>query len=60
MVAGSGTLPPPVAPVAPATPVASPAAPRKYVELVLVQNPGDDVCFAKQDERRISQQASRP
>ena len=41
---------PPIAPVAAAQPPPPPPAPRKAVELVLVQNPGDDVCFAKHDE----------
>ncbi len=52
---GGHALPPLAAAVTAATsvPLQPPAAvPRKHVELVLVQNPGDDVCFAKEDERR--------
>ena len=52
MVNGNNALPPLAAPVVPAASTPAPAAPRKHVELVLVQNPGDDVCFARQDERR--------
>lgn len=59
VITGSNALPPLAPPVAPVAPVPPPAAPRKHVELVLVQNPGDDVCFAREDEQRGSQQAVR-
>ena len=49
-ISSSGIVQPPIAPVAAAQPPPPPPAPRKAVELVLVQNPGDDVCFAKHDE----------
>ena len=52
MINGNNALPPLAPPVVPAASTPAPAAPRKQVELVLVQNPGDDVCFARQDERR--------
>ena len=59
VVTGDSALPPVAPPAAPVAPVPPPAAPRKHVELLLVQNPGDDVCFAKEDEQRASQQAFR-
>ena len=49
-ISSSGIVQPPIAPVAALQPAPPPPAPRKAVELVLVQNPGDDVCFAKHDE----------
>lgn len=60
MIQGSGIVLPPISPLAPApAPAAAASAERKAVELVLVRNPGDDVCFAKEDELRGSQQVPR-
>ena len=46
----------PVVPVAASAPVPAaapaPAPPRKAVQLVLVTNPGEDVCFAKKDQEK--------